>query len=153
MNETQACLECLDYADPDGFLLAGRFTLLEQAGAKPLLDRCLERGVAVVVGSAFNSGILATGAVSGARYNFAEAPEAVLATVRRIETVCQRHNTPLSTVALHFPFMHPAVVSVLLGGGTRHNLERCIQGLSGDVPAALWQELYEADLLDPAFAP
>ncbi len=113
VNEVEACLDCLDYADPDTFLLAGRFTLLEQDAIRPLLDRCLERRASIVVGGVFNSGILATGAVPGARYNYAEAPPQVLERVHRLEAVCETHGVPLSAAALQFPFVHPAVVSVL----------------------------------------
>lgn len=146
--DVQACLDCLDYGDPDAFLLAARYTLLEQQPALQLLDKCLERKVSVVAGGVFNSGILATGAVAGARYNYAEAPEQVMATVRRLEAVCREQGVDLATAALHFPLTHPAVASILLGVGTVSSLQRNVAGLSAEVPAALWRELVDRGLVD-----
>lgn len=148
VNEVQACFDCLDYGDPDAFLLAGRFTLLEQHAALPLLDKCLERRVSIVAGSVFNSGILATGAVPGAHYNYAEAPEQVMETVRRMAAVCRSHGVELATAALQFPLSHPAVASVLLGVGTTASLARNMAGLDAEVPDALWRELADMGLVE-----
>jgi D-threo-aldose 1-dehydrogenase len=153
VTEIAACLDCLDYADPDVFLLAGRFSLLEQNGAKPFLDRCRARGASVVIGGVFNSGILATGAVPDARYNYAPATEDVKRTVRRLEAVCSRYSVPLSAAALQFPLAHPAVASVLLGAGTIASLKRCIDSLEFQIPLDLWGELAAEHLLDPEWVP
>ncbi len=150
VNEIRTCLDCLDYADPDAFLLAGRFTLLEQSAALPLLERCVERAVSVVVGSVFNSGILATGAVAGARYNYDTAPAAVMESVRQIEATCAAHDTELASAALQFPLSHPAVASVLLGVGTLNSLRRSVAGFEAEIPRELWQELAQWDLQPPA---
>jgi D-threo-aldose 1-dehydrogenase len=151
--EVEACLDCLDYGDPDAFLLAARFTLLDQHDVKPLLRRCTERKVSLVIGGVFNSGILATGAVEGARYNYSAASPEILERVRKIEAVCQHHGVPLAAAALQFPFSQPAVASVLLGVGTVPSLERSMAGLKHSIPGALWGDLIKERLLDPDFSP
>ncbi len=153
VNEVQACLACLDYGDPTAFLLAGRFTLLEQEAIHPLLSRCLERGVSLVIGGVFNSGILATGAVPGARYDYAEASPAMLDQVRRLEAVCARHDVALAAAALQFPLTHPAVATVLFGVGTVASLDRSIAQMQAPIPAGLWSDLVTEGLLDPALKP
>jgi D-threo-aldose 1-dehydrogenase len=147
VNEIQTCRECLDYADPDLFLLAGRFTLLEQDAAKPLLDACAKRSVAVMIGGAVNSGILATGAVPEARYNYFSAPPEIVERVRRIEAVCTSHNVPLIAAALQFPLSHPAVATVVLGPGTVSSLEKCVAGFGQELPRSLWEDLVAEGLL------
>lgn len=151
VNETAACMDCLDYGNPDAFLLAGRFTLLEQTEAKPLLDRCAKERVSLIVGGVFNSGVLATGAIPGARYNYAEAPADILERVKQLEAVCARHDVPLSAAALQFPLSHPAVSTILLGVGTISSLERNVAGLTRDIPAALWIDLAKQGLLEADF--
>lgn len=153
VTEVEACLDCLDYGDPDAFLLAARFTLLDQYDVRPLLSSCLERNVSIVIGGVFNSGILATGAIPGARYNYGAAPAAVMDTVRRIEAVCNRHSIDISTVALQFPLAHPAVATILLGAGTVASLGRNVAAFSIDVPDALWRDLVEDGLLDAELTP
>ena len=102
--------------DFDLFLLAGRYTLLEQEALQSFLPYCLERKIGVVVGGPFNSGILATGPKRGAFYNYAPASEAVLERVRRIAAICEAHKVKLADAALRFPLSHPAVLSVIPGG-------------------------------------
>ncbi|MFV8819045.1 aldo/keto reductase [Haliea sp. E17] len=150
VNEIQTCLDCLNYADPDAFLLAGRFTLLEQDAARSLLDLCVQHNVSIVAGSVFNSGILATGAQPGARYNYGPALPDVMATVEKLASACGAHGVELAAAALQFPFSHPAVASVLLGVGTLHSLTRNIAGLSAEIPESLWQELADLGLPPPA---
>jgi len=148
VTEADVCLDCLDYGDPDAFLLASRYTLAEQAEALPLLQKCLERTVSLVIGGVFASGILATGPVPGALYDYAPASDEAIEHVRRLQEVCERHDTSLSAAALQFPLMHPAVATVLLGAGTLRSLEQCIAGLSAEIPEALWDELREAGLIE-----
>jgi len=147
VTEVDVCSDCLDYADPAAFLLAGRFTLLEQAEAMPLLAKCRERGVSLVIGAVFASGILATGPVEGARYDYAPADAAMLDRVRRLEAICARHGVPLSAAALQFPLAHPAVATVLLGAGSLRSLGQCIAGLEADIPQALWDELAQEGMI------
>lgn len=152
VNEVDACLDCLDYGNPDAFLLAGRYTLLEQKAAKPLLDRCLQTNTSLVVGGVFNSGILATGAVKGARYNYTEASEKVLAIVAEMEAICNEFSVKISSAAMKFPLTHPAVASVLLGIGSMSSLNRNVEAFNVDIPEELWGALSEMGLLEPEWS-
>ncbi|SMF29471.1 D-threo-aldose 1-dehydrogenase [Tistlia consotensis] len=147
VNEWQVCETLARRGDFDLFLLAGRYTLLEQEALESFLPLCLERGIGVVVGGPYNSGILATGPVPGARYDYAPAPPQVVERVRAIEAVCQRHGVALATAALHFPLAHPAVVSVIPGGQTVAEVARNVATLGQPVPAELWRELRHEGLL------
>jgi D-threo-aldose 1-dehydrogenase len=111
VNEWQVCYEALKQHDFDCFLLAGRYTLLEQEALNGFLPLCQERGAAVLVGGGFNSGILATGARPGAKYNYSPAPAAVREKVARIEKVCAEYRVPLPAAALQFVTAHPAILS------------------------------------------
>jgi D-threo-aldose 1-dehydrogenase len=153
VNEVEVCLQALEHADLDAFLLAGRFTLLEQEGARPLLKTCVERGASIVVGGVFNSGILATGAVPGAHYNYAEPPQAIVDRVNRLEAVCKRHGVSLAAAAQRFPLSHPAVASVLLGVASKRNLDRNLQAETVVIPDALWTDLVSEGLLAADLAP
>jgi D-threo-aldose 1-dehydrogenase len=115
VNEWRVCRDFAERVEIDCVLLAGRFTLLEQEPAREFLPFCLERGIGVIIGGPFNSGILATGPVDGALYNYAPAPRDILDRVRRIETVVRRYGIPLSAAALAFPLRHPAVACVIPG--------------------------------------
>lgn len=148
VNETEVCEAVLRDADLDCILLAGRFSLLDHKGALPLLETCTRRGVSILAGGVFNSGILATGPVPGARFNYEEAPPAVMERARRLQEVCARHGVPLPTAALHFPLSHPAVASLLIGVADPELLHRNTAGLRAEVPVALWADLMEAGLLD-----
>ncbi|MDQ0391405.1 aldo/keto reductase [Labrys monachus] len=133
----------------DYFLLAGRYTLLEQEPLETLLPLCEQRGTRLVIGGPYNSGILATGAVAGATFNTRLAPEPVLARVRRIEEACARHNVPLPAAALQFPLGHPIAVSVIPGARSVAELDQNLAYLRHAIPAALWSDLKEEGLIDP----
>ena len=148
MNQWQMLADFARAGDFDVFLLAGRYTLLEQESLRELLPLCLEKGVRIVIGGPYNSGILATGAVEGAYYNYAPAPEDVLEKVRRIEAVCVRHEVPLSAAALQFPFGHPAVATVLPGARTVAEVAANVDCLERAIPADYWAELKQEGLID-----
>lgn len=141
VNEVKVCLDALDHADLDCFLLAGRFSLLDHHGAFPLLDACKSRGASLVIGGVFNSGILATGPVAGAMYDYAPAPRHVLERTRRLQQVCERHGVALAAAALQFPLRFEAVASVLVGVSNENNLWRNLEGLQAKIPEGLWDEL------------
>lgn len=147
VNEWEVCLAALEARDFDCFLLAGRYTLLEQAALDRFLPLCEARGAAVVVGGGFNSGILATGAKPGAKYNYASAPADILAKVARIEAVCARHGVPLAAAALQFVVAHPAIPAFCAGTRTVEQLDQNLAWFSHRIPAEFWAELKREGLL------
>ncbi|RYF56647.1 MAG: aldo/keto reductase, partial [Comamonadaceae bacterium] len=147
VNEARACEILAERGDFDIFLLAGRYTLLEQAPLDDLLPLCLRRGIGVVLGGVFNSGILATGARPGAFYNYDPAPQSVLDRVSAMEAVCQRHGVRLIEAALQFPLAHPAVTTVIVGAQRPDEAASTTALLDKPIPAALWQELQSLGLL------
>jgi D-threo-aldose 1-dehydrogenase len=134
--------------DFDAFLLAGRYTLLEQESLRELLPLCVEKDVRIIVGGPYNSGILATGAIDGAMYNYAPAPQEVLARVRRIEVVCARYGVPLRAAALQFPFAHPAVATVIPGARSVQEVRENVALLEMDIAADFWAEIKAEGLVD-----
>jgi len=147
VNEWQVCQMLAEQGDFDAFLLAGRHTLLEQEALESFLPLCQQRGIQLVIGGAYNSGILATGAVPGAFYNYEPAPESVLKTVARIEKVCQQHEVKLIEAALRFPLLHPAVATVVIGATSPAEIDAGLAILGKTVPAAFWQNLKQEGLL------
>lgn len=149
VNDVQSCLRLLDLVDPDLFLLAGRYTLLDQQALDTLLPRCAQRNVGVVIGGPYNSGILATGPIPGAWYDYAPAVEPVLERTRAIQRICDAHNVPLAAAALQFPLLHPAVISVIAGARTPAETFRNAQMIAIDIPPGLWRDLRAVGLLHP----
>lgn len=147
VNECEVCHAALQQRDFDCFLLAGRYTLLEQDALNDFLPLCEARGAAVVVGGGFNSGILATGAKPGAKYNYAPAPQAILDKVARIEALCRAHEVPLPAAALQFVVAHPAVPCFMAGTRTVAQLQQNLAWFSHPIPAAFWADLKAQGLL------
>ena len=147
VNEWEVCYEALKQRDFDCFLLAGRYTLLEQESLDKFLPLCVERNAAVVIGGGFNSGILATGAIDGARYNYAPAPAEILDRVRRIELVCQDYDVPLPAAAMQFVTAHPAIPSFIAGTRTVEQLQKNLDWFSHEIPDNFWAELKKQGLL------
>jgi D-threo-aldose 1-dehydrogenase len=146
VNEWQPCARLLELVDPDLFLLAGRYTLLEQDPIDHLFPQCEEKGAGIVVGGPYNSGILA----GLDTYNYAEAPEDIVEQVRKIEAVCKAHDVPLIRAALHFVTANPVVVSVIPGGQNVEETEQNAALMAEEVPPqALWDELKEKKLIHP----
>jgi D-threo-aldose 1-dehydrogenase len=147
VNTWQICERLLSEADFDGFLLAGRYTLLEQEPLDTFLPLCLKRDVGIILGGPYNSGILATGAVKGARYDYAPAPEQILARVRKLEEVCAAHDTPLIAAALQFPLGHSAVKSVIPGASNPDEIRQNVKIFETPIPAVLWSDLKSQGLI------
>ncbi len=147
VNEWEVCHAALQRRDFDCFLLAGRYTLLEQDALNAFLPLCEERGAAVVVGGGFNSGILATGAKEGAKYNYAPAPDDVMDKVRKIEAVCAEHDVPLPAAALQFVVAHPAVPTFMAGTRTVKQLQQNLAWFSYPIPDQFWRDLKAKNLL------
>jgi D-threo-aldose 1-dehydrogenase len=133
--------------DFDVFLLAGRYTLLEQHALTSFLPLCEEKRIAVVIGGPFNSGILATGVKADAHYNYGPAPEEVKDRVRRIQQVCKSFKVRLPEAALRFPLGHPAVLSVIAGAQRASEVRRNAAMMNAKIPAALWRALKAEKLL------
>ncbi|MEV4429402.1 aldo/keto reductase [Streptomyces sp. NPDC049602] len=151
MNQAQLPARFVRETDIDTVLLAGRYSLLDQRGLVDLLPLAAERGVGVVVGGVFNSGLLADPR-PGATFDYATAPDDVLARALALKTVCEDHGVPLRAAALRFPFGHRAVKSVLVGARSAAEAQDAAAMLRTHVPAALWAELKERGLL-PADVP
>jgi D-threo-aldose 1-dehydrogenase len=147
INETAACQDLAERGDFDCFLLAGRYTLLEQAPLDELLPLCERRRIALIIGGAYNTGILATGAVPGAYFQYAPAPEEIMERVRGIEAVCARHGVRLPTAALQFPLGHPAVATVIPGTRSPAEVAQNVEIFAPEIPAELWAELKHDGLL------
>lgn len=146
VNEWEVVADALDVCALDCVLLAGRYTLLEQASLAPLMDRCARAGTAVVIGGPFNSGILA----GTNKFNYEDAPGAVVERVRAIAAVCRAFDVPLQAAALQFPMAHPAAVSCIPGAQNIDQLRRNAHWFSQPLPPGLWTALRDAGLLDPA---
>lgn len=149
VNEWQVCERLLGLGDFDGFLLAGRYTLLEQEALDSFLPLCEKRDVGIILGGPYNSGILATGAVPGAKYNYDVAPEHIMDRVRKIEAVCAAHDTPLIAAALQFVLGHPAVKTVVPGAVNAAEVEANVALLEREIPAGLWSDLRSEGLIRP----
>ncbi len=150
VNEAEVCVELLQHCELDCILLAGRYTLLEQPALTELLPLCAARGVSIICGGPFNSGILAAGSRAGnnAHYNYAAVPEAVLERVRKLEAVCGEFSVPLQAAALQFPLAHPSVVSVVAGCVNGAEARNCAAMFAHEIPAGFWRALRDRGLVD-----
>ena len=147
INELGMIPRMLDLMDLDFFLVALPYTLLDTDVLDSEFPRCAAQGVGFVIGATFASGILATGAVPGTKYRYAEPTPEILAKVRRIEAVCGRHKVPLAAVALQFPLGHPSVASVIPGALAPDQVRRNVASFRQPIPADLWAELKHEGLL------
>lgn len=143
VNEREVCLEAMQFGDWDAFLLAGRYTLLEQTPLDDLLPQCLARGTSIIVGGPLNSGILA----GRDTWNYAAAPADVVARVQAIGAICDRHAVPLAAAALQFPLAHPAVAAIIPGPRVVAEFSENLELLQRKIPGALWEELRHAGLM------
>lgn len=147
LNEWEACEKFARAADFDCFLLAGRYTLLHQESLDSFLPLCVEKDIKIIIGGPYNTGILATGAIEGAYYDYAQATEEIMEKVRRIENVCARHDVPLATAALLFPLFHPAISCVIPGARTAAEIDRSYKTYNKTVPNSLWSDLKQEGLI------
>ncbi|MGH6944597.1 MAG: aldo/keto reductase [Geminicoccaceae bacterium] len=150
INEAPMIGRFLERFAIDFFLVAMPYTLLDQTPLDDALPRCAERGVGIVIGSPFASGILATGPIEGAKYGYAKASFEILEKVRRIAAVCGRHGVPLQAAALQFPLGHPSVAAVIPGAVSPAEVEQNFRMMRVEIPADLWAELKHERLLHPA---
>src|SRR5262249_42838974 len=129
---------------------AGRYTLLEQEPLQKFLPLCEQKKISIIIGGPYNSGILASGAVPGAYYNYAPAPYLTLERVKQIEKICARYSVPLQSAAFQFPFGHPTVAAIIPGARSAVELMQNIAYFKQEIPADFWAELKQLKLIDPA---
>jgi D-threo-aldose 1-dehydrogenase len=146
MNQWEALDRFARNAEFDCFLLAGRYTLLEQR-SMDFLEMCREKGIGILLGGVFNSGILATGPVQGAKYNYQDAPQPVLDHARNIHAVCERHGVALPAAALQFARANPCVTTLVVGAVSPQEIEMNLASLDTSIPAEFWHELREKGLI------
>lgn len=151
VNEWEVCAEAMAVGQWDCFLLAGRYTLLEQDPLDSFLPQCEAHGAKIILGGAYNSGILATGTRRGeAHYNYEPAPAEIIERVARIEAVCDAHGVTLAAAALQFPLAHPVVQCVIPGMGEPRRVHQTQRLIEQAIPNAFWAQLVNEGLLDPA---
>ena len=146
MNQAEMLARFAREAEFDCFLVAGRYTLLDQIALQDLLPTCLERGVAIIAAGVFNSGILGD-PKPGTHYNYQEAPPELVKRAQRLRAVCERHGIPLRAAAIQFPLGHPAVQTVVVGCRSIEQLKDCVRMFEIEIPPALWEELKFEHLL------
>lgn len=149
MNQWEMLARFAEAGQFDCFLLAGRYTLLSQEALTEFLPLCQEKGISLIIGGPFNSGILATGATDDAFYNYVPAPLAIKQKVKGMEAMCIRHGITLQAAALQFPLGHSAVASVIPGMRSIAELEANLAHIAMDIPSAFWTELKDRELIDP----
>lgn len=147
VNEARVCVDALAETDLDCFMLAGRYTLLDQSAHETLVPRCVERGVKLVLAGAYNSGILATGAVPGAAYDYGPARDAMLDRVRRLQAVCDMHAVPLRAAALQFTRACPAAAGLVVGARTPAEVADAAAMLRHPIDPPFWRALRDDGLL------
>jgi D-threo-aldose 1-dehydrogenase len=150
MNQWEMELRFAKEGGFDCFLLAGRYTLLDQTALPEFLPYCVEHHISVVAGGPYNSGILAVGPREGATFNYRAAPPEMMDKARAIDAVCERHQVPLRAAALQFILAHPALASVIPGARSMQEVEENVQFIEFPIPSVLWDELKEEKLIAEA---
>jgi D-threo-aldose 1-dehydrogenase len=140
VKDWQVCLRFAQSGQFDCFMLPGGFTLLRQDSIE-FLEHCRASGAVVLVAAPFNTGILATGPIAGARFDYRPASAAILARTGQIQAACGRYGVPLAAAALQFPLRHPSVASVVAGHQSAEEVEANLRLLRLEIPAELWAEL------------
>jgi len=148
VNVVEPCILALERSDPDIFLVAGRYTLLDHTALKDLLPKCAERGARVVIGGPYNSGLLA----GGTTFNYEKAPADLVAKTKAIAAVCARHGVDLKAAALQFGVAHPVVAAAIPGPRTPEETTQNAAAMAQTIPVQLWADLKAEGLL-PAEAP
>ncbi len=148
MNQWQMLADFARHADFDCFLMAGRYTLIEQTSLEAL-NLFQEKNISIFAGGVFNSGILATGATHNAQYQYAQAPEHIKEKVRKVEMICTRHNVPLNAAAIHFAGAHPAITSLILGAETPAQVIENLRAWDATIPPAFWDDVRAEGIIEP----
>ncbi|CAG2154441.1 Pyridoxal 4-dehydrogenase [Cupriavidus yeoncheonensis] len=147
VNRVEPCEMALQQADPDGFLIAGRYTLLDHADAlRELMPACADRGAGIVVGGPYNSGILA----GGEHYEYQKATPEILARVEALRGLCAEFSVDIRAAALQFSLAHPAVAAVIPGASRPERIAANLALAQAEIPRAFWQALRAQDLVAAA---
>lgn len=150
INESDTSLRFIQAGDFDCMLLAGRYTLLEQGALEAFLPECVKRGVSVILGGPYNSGILTGGVKADTTHDYVQAPAPLIEKARKIEAVCKRYGVELGAAAMQFPLFHPALCAVIPGALAASEVKQNVERLSVKIPTELWSELKREKLLDAA---
>ena len=148
VSSWEICQECALSSDVDCFILAGRYTLLEQESLKSFLPLCQDRNIGVIAAAPYNSGILIHGPTRGVHYNYVPATIEILNKTRKIQAVCDRHEVSLAAAALQFPLGHPAVSIVLPGPRTPAQVEKTVQLFQEKISRDFWEDLKFEQLIN-----
>lgn len=149
VNETEICERVMTLGQFDCFLLAGRYSLLEQDALNSFLPKCEQHGASIILGGPYNSGILATGVKNSANptYNYEPAPQDVINKVSAIEDTCEEFGVTLAAAALQFPLAHQAVATVIPGLGSERRVHKTTELFNEVIPAEFWQALKDKGLV------
>lgn len=147
MNHWEMLADFMRDADFDVFMLAHRYTLLEQNSLN-FLNKCFQKGICIHLAGVFQSGILATGAVENARFIYRDAPDDICDRVSNFQNICTRYNVPLSAAALQFAWAHPAVTSLVIGMSYPEEVYDNLGAFHLPIPEGLWNDLRSEHLID-----
>jgi D-threo-aldose 1-dehydrogenase len=145
VNEWEVLMDAFKLGDWDVFLLAGRYTLLEQTSLDPFLTTCMKRGASVIAAAPFNGGAL----MGTGKWNYGTAPQAIIDRVHQLEAFCKAQNVPIGAAALQFALTHPAVCSVLTGPRSAAELKSTLAWWNTPIPDSFWHDLAAAKLVAP----
>ncbi|SCL35133.1 D-threo-aldose 1-dehydrogenase [Micromonospora rhizosphaerae] len=146
MNQAELLVDFARAGDFDCFMLAGRYTLLDQSGSTELLPLCLEKGMSVLAAGVYNSGVLADPKL-GAHYDYVPAERSLIDRALAIRTVCERHGVPLRAAAIQFPLGHPAIAGVVVGARDPEQITDNMEMFEWEIPGAMWADLKKDGLL------
>ncbi len=143
VNENQVCLDALEIGYWDVFLLAGRYTLLEQTPLDILFPKCKSAGTSIICGGPFNSGVL----VGREMWNYANAPKDIINKVKLLSSVADKYNIPLPAAALQFPLFNEIISSVIPGARSKNEFKQILEWLKIKIPKDFWKELKSKELI------
>ena len=147
MNQWEMLAQFARAGDFDCFLLAGRYSLLDQGALDELFPLCQEKNIGIMAGGTYNSGILAKGAGPGATYNYEEAPLEVIRKAQELESVAARHQVSLKAAASQFALAHTVVTTIVPGTRQPDRVTENLQLLAEEIPADFWAELRSEGLI------
>ena len=150
MNQWEMLARFAREGDFDCFLLAGRYSLLDQSALDELLPLCLEKNIGIMAGGTYNSGILAKGAKPGATFNYSEAPPEIIAQAQGLEEAAAAHQVNIKAAASQFVFAHPAITTIIPGTRRPERVQENFDLLTEKIPTAFWDDLKDRQLIHPA---